>query len=287
MKPGALQGASRVDQAGSVRVGVFDSGIGGLTVLRAIRAEIPGLDLVYLADTVHIPYGTRPAPEVRGFSEGITRFLLARGARAIVVACNTASGVALGHLRQTFAGVPFVGMEPAVKPAALESRSRVVGVLATPTTFQTEAFSSLVERFASGVTVLRQVCPGLVQRIEAGNLETPETEAALRAWVEPLLGRGADTLVLGCTHYPFVRPTLERICGPGVRVIDPAPAVARQLGRVLERAGLVVSADRPGRVSCFTSGSVEALGKVLARLGEEAVEVRGVVWEGERLREAP
>jgi glutamate racemase len=248
-------------------IGLFDSGLGGLSVLRAVRAALPGVPLLYLGDSAHVPYGARPLAEVRGFAEGITRFLLARGARLIVLACNTASAAALRHLRGLYPGVPFVGMEPAVKPAVESSRAGIVGVLATPATFQGELYASVVERFAQDVTVLQQVCPGLVQQIEAGDLAGPATEAMLRGWVEPLLARGADTLVLGCTHYPFVIPLIEKIAGPGVRVIDPAPAVARQAARLWTR--LPPTPPQPGAlpVTYYTTGPEEAFQAGLERLG--------------------
>ena len=271
-------------------IGIFDSGIGGLSVLRAVRAQLPHADLLYFGDNAHIPYGPRPLAEVRAFSEAITRFLLAHGAQVIVVACNAASAAALKYLRTTFPNVPFVGMEPAVKPAAEQTQTRVVGVLATPATFQGELFNSVVERFAQGVMVLPQVCSGLVQQIEAGELDSPETEAMLRGWVEPMLAQNIDALVLGCTHYPFVIPLLERICGPGVRVIDPAPAVARQVGRVLvsldhagEKRGLLRSGA--GGLTYFTSGAPEDFRRALKQLGIEEGEVRAVNWGGDDIRE--
>ncbi len=267
---------------GMVTIGVFDSGVGGLSVLRHVRAQLPAADLLYLADTAHVPYGPRSLAEVRGFSAAITRFLRARGADVIVVACNTASAAALKPLRAAFPDVPFVGMEPAVKPAAEQTRSGVVGVLATPATFQGELFNSVVERFAQGVRVIPQVCPGLVEQIEAGALNTPATEQMLRGWVEPLLAQGIDALVLGCTHYPFVIPLLERIAGPAVRVIDPAPAVARQTARIV--AERPAGPDRPceleaGRVVYFTSGAPDAFARALAQLGGAPGDIQAVGWE--------
>jgi glutamate racemase len=274
-------------------IGLFDSGVGGLSVLRALRAQRLVADLLYFGDNHHIPYGPRPLAEVCAFSEAITRFLLDRDAQVIVVACNTASAAALKYLRQIYPNVPFVGMEPAVKPAAEQTQTKIVGVLATPATFQGELFNSVVERFAQGVTVLQQVCPGLVQQIEAGATATPETEAMLRGWVEPMLEQGIDALVLGCTHYPFVIPLLERICGPGVRVIDPAPAVARQVGRVLPLPagdyGSRREAERRGRgegeITFFTSGAPEDFHRGLTQLGIEEGEVRAVRWEGVDVQE--
>ena len=211
-------------------IGVFDSGVGGLSVLRQIQHQFPQENLIYLADQQHVPYGPRPLGQVRQFSEAITRFLLDQGVKLIVVACNTASAAALYHLRETFPEVPFVGMEPAVKPAAEQTQSGVVGVLATPATFQGRLYASVVERFASGVLLLQDTCPGLVDQIEMGDLQGPKTRAILEDALTPMLERGIDRVVMGCTHYPFVIPLIQEIVGPGVRVIDPAPAVARQVG---------------------------------------------------------
>ena len=268
-------------------LGLFDSGLGGLSVLRAVRARLPRAGLIYFGDNRHIPYGARPLSQVREFSFTITRFLVAHGAQVIVVACNTASAAALASLRLApeFSRLPFVGMEPAVKPAAEVTRSGVVGVLATPATFQGELYASVVERFAQGVTVLQEVCPGLVQQIEAGQVEGPQTEAMLRRWLQPMLARGIDALVLGCTHYPFVIPTIERICGPGVRVIDPAPAVARQVARVCERLGN--DTETGGRVAYFTSGSPKTFELALDKLGIERGPVIGVEWKGDNIAELP
>ena len=245
-------------------VGVFDSGVGGLSVLRELRAQAPAARLLYFADSAHVPYGSRSLAEVREFSFAIADFLLGQGAQALVVACNTASAAALHDLRRRVS-VPVVGMEPAVKPAVEQSHSGVVAVLATPATFQGAPFASVVERFAHGVEVIAQVCPGLVEQIEAGALATAETEALLRGVIEPLLCRGIDALVLGCTHYPFVRPLIERICGPGVRVIDPAAAVARQAVRVLPASNGHAGGD--GCIVYFTSGDVAQFRVALARLG--------------------
>ncbi len=269
-----------------MKIGVFDSGVGGLSVLRAVRAEVPAANLLYLADAAHLPYGARPLAEVRQYAEGITRFLLAHGAEVIVLACHTASAAALRHLRQAWPAVPFVGMEPAVKPAAESTRSGVVGVLATPATFQGELYASVVERFAQGTRVIGQECPGLVQQIEAGEVASPATERLLRGWLEPLVAQGIDALVLGCTHYPFVRPLIEHICGPGVRVIDPAPAVARQVARVAG-GGPPAPAVAAGQTTYFTTGSPQAFAQALDRLGFERSELRATHWVAEALEPAP
>ncbi len=219
------------------RVGVFDSGVGGLSVVREMLAQMPGQPLVYLADQAHAPYGQRSLEEIRDLSEGITQFLLRQGSRVIVIACNTASAAALHWLRRKHPDVPFVGMEPAVKPAAERSRTRHVGVMATPATFQGELFASLVERYGKDVAVHTQICPDLVPLVEAGELTTERARAAIYAYVNPLREVGVDELVLGCTHYPFLRPLIEEAAGPNIEIIDPAPAVARQTARVLAQHG--------------------------------------------------
>jgi glutamate racemase len=263
----------------SGEIGIFDSGVGGLSVLREIRAQLPREALIYFADQGHVPYGPRPLEEVRAFSEEITRFLLGQGAKLIVVACNTASAAALHHLRGKFPGVPFVGMEPAVKPAAEQTRSGVVGVLATPATFQGALYASVVERFAQGVTVLQDTCPGLVGQIERGALDAVETRAILENALNPMLERGIDTVVLGCTHYPFVIPLIRQIVGEKVRVIDPAPAVARQVKRILESDGGQCPEGDPVRVRYYTSGEPASFVALLPALGAEPGPLRGIRWQ--------
>jgi glutamate racemase len=261
-------------------VGIFDSGVGGLSVLRAIREQMPCQTLIYLADQAHVPYGARSKEEVRGFGVGITRFLLKHGAQTIVVACNAASAAALNDLRATFPEVPFVGMEPAVKPAAAGTHSGVIGVLATPVTFQGELYASVVARFARDITVLQDTCPGLVKQIEAGQLAAPETRQILERALLPMLENGVDTVVMGCTHYPFVIPLIQEIVGPKVQVIDPAPAVARQTNRLLESRGLLEnSCEQPASVQFYTTGDPYRLIEVLPTLLGEARVVKYVVWE--------
>ena len=238
----------------SAPIGVFDSGVGGLSVLRTIRQQYPKEDLLYLADQAHVPYGMRSLAEVRQFSEDITRYFLQHGVKLVVVACNTASAAALHYLRNTFPDIPFVGMEPAVKPAAETTKSGVVGVLATPATFQGELYASVVERFANGVRILQDTCPGLVEQIERGNLDGNETLDILRQALGGMLEENIDTIVLGCTHYPFVIPQIQAIAGLQVRVIDPAPAIARQVGRLLDQHNLHASTNQPGRSTYLTTG---------------------------------
>ncbi|MFN2284035.1 MAG: glutamate racemase [Anaerolineae bacterium] len=238
-------------------IGVFDSGVGGLSVWREIARQLPAEDTLYFADQAHIPYGQRPLDEVRRLTENITRFLLAQEAKIIVVACNTASGAALHALRETFPEVPFVGMEPAVKPAVEHTRTGIVGVIATPATFEGDLFAGLLQRFGNGYDIHTQACPGLVEAVETGALDTPETEVLLRGYIIPLLEAGIDQLVLGCTHYPFLSPLIQRIVGPEVTLIDPSPAVARQVKRVLAQRDLLAPAGQANHHRFYTSGDPE------------------------------
>lgn len=269
--------------ASNALIGVFDSGVGGLSVWRELVRQLPHEHTLYFADQRHVPYGTRSLAEVRDYAKGIARFLRARGAKLIVVACNTASGAALRTLRETFPDFAFVGMEPAVKPAAEHTSTGVIAVIATPATFQGELFHSLVERFAAGVHLETQVCPGLVEQVERGDLDTPKTEALLRQCLTPLLHAGVDHLVLGCTHYPFLADTIARITGPEVTLVDPAPAVARQTARVLAQLGLCAPETTVARHTFYTSGPPETL-RVLARrlVGFEGP-VLPAAWQGDAL----
>ena len=267
-------------------LGVFDSGVGGLSVIRSIWTELPDEDLLFLADQAHVPYGPRPLEEVRRFAKEITRILLDQGAKLIVVACNAASAAALQYLRQTFPQTTFVGMEPAVKPAVEYSQSKVVAVLATPATFQGQLYASLVDRFAAGTRLLQHTCPGLVTQIEAGDLDGPITRQILEEALHPMLAQGADTVVLGCTHYPFVIPLIQQIVGPRVRVIDPAPAVARQVRRVLEMEGTRHLSQQPypdARTRFLTTGDATRLQVALSHLlGVEAKTSR-IEWKNGHL----
>jgi glutamate racemase len=249
-------------------MGIFDSGVGGATVLRQLHDLLPSQDLLYLADQVRCPYGARPAAELRALSAANTRWLLAHGAELIVVACNTASAAALHWLRQAFPATPFVGMVPAVKPAVEQTRSGVVGVLATPATIEGELLDEVVMRWAGATQVVRQACPGLVEQIEAGALEAPATAALLQRYLRPLLAAGADTIVLGCTHYPFLASQIQRLAGTDVAIVDAAPAVARQAARVLHDRGLAwPGAPRAGSITYATTGDHASFARLLRQLG--------------------
>jgi glutamate racemase len=268
-------------------VGVFDSGVGGLSVWREIARQLPHEDIVYLADQAHVPYGFRPMEEVRAFDEGITRFLLDQGAKAIVVACNTATVAGLDYLRKLFPEVPFVGMEPAVKPAAEHTRTGVIGVIATQTAFEGERFANLLARYADGVQVITSIGAGLVRAVEAGRLDTHETETLLRLLLAPMLEAGADQVVLGCSHYPFLLPVIKRVIGPDVVAIDPSPAIARQTRRILAQWGLGADRSRTGRRAFCTTGDAHKFTvmakRLIPSLWNDANEVWAVRWHEGRL----
>src|SRR5687768_149477 len=259
-------------------IGVFDSGVGGISVLKAIREQMPEEPVIYFGDQGHVPYGSRSIEQIQNFSEAITHFLLGQGAKIIVVACNTASAAALKYLREKFPDIPFVGMEPAVKPAAEHTQTGRVGVLATPATFQGALYASIVERFANGVELSQDTCPGLVQQIEQGNLDGEETRRILEQALLPMLEKNIDTVVLGCTHYPFVIPLIHRIAGDSVRVIDPAPAVAKQVRRVLEARGTRSESRSQADLKFYTSSNPDGLKSMLPVLLGEGGEVEGVEW---------
>jgi glutamate racemase len=238
-------------------IGVFDSGVGGLGVLSHIRRQLPSADLVYLADQARAPYGTRSLDEVASIAEEVANWLLGRGATTVVVACNTASAAALSRLREMHPSIPFVGMEPAVKPAAIATKSGVIGVLATAATFQGELYSSVVSRHAPDVQVLNAACPSWVRLVEAGRISGQEVEEQVARCLAPLVEGGADVLVLGCTHFPFLRPVIEQLVGADVTVVDPAPAVALQVARVHHD-----TEPGEGDLVLVTSGQPDRLGSL-------------------------
>ncbi len=234
-------------------VGILDSGLGGLTVWSAIRQLAPELPCIYLADQANLPYGPRTHASIRKLCTAATQALREQGAELIVVACNTASAAALEHLRQSFPQLAFVGMEPAVKPAALHTRSGVVGLMATRGTLQGALLRNTAVRFAGHVEIVASDCPGLAEAIECG---ADDLDARLHRELEPMLARGADTLVLGCTHYPLAHDAIRRVVGPAMHIIDPAPAVARQVKRLWNGPSSgaphrFASSAQPARLSQF------------------------------------
>lgn len=246
-------------------IGVFDSGLGGISVLHEIRHLLPNESLVYVADSAHVPYGEQTPEFIVQRSLAISTFLLEQSVKAIVVACNTATAAAVMELRLRWPQLLIVGMEPAVKPAVQASRSGTIGVLATTGTLRSARFAALLERFASDVQVVTQPCPGLVELIEAGRLDSPATRALLTSYVEPLLQAGCDTLILGCTHYPLVKPLLRSLVPAQVQLIDTGEAVARRLHSELATRGLLADAQHP-RDYFYSSGDLHKTEQTLAAL---------------------
>jgi glutamate racemase len=253
-------------------IGVFDSGVGGLSVLSAIRTALPAEDLFYVADSAFAPYGDRPSEFIQQRADGIVEFFAGLGAKAIVVACNTATAVAIQALRSRFT-LPIIAIEPAVKPAAAMTRSGVIGVLATSQTLASERLSRLVEAHGKSVQVLLQPCPGLVEQVEKGELHSPETEGLVARYVRPLVERRSDTLVLGCTHYPFLKSVIAAVAGDSVTLVDPAVAVARELERRLQIGGLLSQDGRVGGERFWTSGLPDRVQATVAQLWDRTVEV--------------
>jgi len=220
-------------------IGVFDSGSGGLSVLKEIIRLLPDEEYVYFADNAFCPYGEKTAAEIQARAHVITDRLLAEGARIIVVACNTATAAAIADLRESYPDIPFIGMEPAVKPAAIGTRTGVIGVLATAGTLKGSKYLNTKGKYEDDVKIVEHVGQGFVELVEACDLDSPKAEEIVRESVTPLLAECADTIVLGCTHYPFLAPVIQRIAGDDVTVIDPAPAVARQTVKVMQQRGLL------------------------------------------------
>jgi glutamate racemase len=250
------------------KVGVFDSGVGGLSVLQALHTALPGCELIYVADSAHAPYGERSDDYVAQRALRIAEYLLGEGACMLVVACNTATAVAVGTLRARWPEVPVVGVEPGVKPAVKASRNKRVGVMATPMTLRSEKFRRLIEAHACDAQVLPQACAGLAGAIERGALDDPELIDLVRRYAQPLREAQVDTVVLGCTHYPFVRGLIQESLGPEVVLIDTAEAVARQAARLLGK----IPADHAPRVRLVTTGDEAALQRLASRWLPFAVE---------------
>ncbi len=254
-------------------IGVFDSGVGGLSVLGEIQHLLPQESLLYVADCGNVPYGEKTPEFIRQRCSVMAGFFRQQGAKALVLACNTATVAGVADLRRDYPDWPIVGMEPAVKPAAAATRSGVVGVLATTGTLQSAKFAALLDRFATDVRVITQPCPGLVELIENGDLHSPVLRQLLERYVQPLLAAGCDTIILGCTHYPFLRPMLRHMLADDISLIDTGAAVARQLKRLLTARELL--AEGPARAAQFwTSADPEHFQHVLAMLWNSKGSVR-------------
>ena len=256
-------------------IGVFDSGVGGLSVLRAIHAALPHEHLVYVADSGHAPYGDQSEAHITQRTLTVGHWLAEQGVKGITIACNTATVVAAKTLREQ-THLPVVAIEPAIKPAVALTRSGVVGVLATRQTVQSAAVARLVELYGADKRILLQGCPGLVEQVERADLHSAETEALLRQFITPLLEQGVDTLVLGCTHYPFLRNTIQRVVGDAVTLLDPAEAVARELVRRLTDSGSLSASRQSGHVQFFTSGDVAQAQVVMSHLWDAPLTVQAL-----------
>jgi glutamate racemase len=252
-------------------VGVFDSGVGGLSVAREIRRALPAEHLLYVADTAYVPYGDRGEEEVRARTLAIGAWMQAQGAKVLVVACNTASGAALEALREVLT-IPVIGLEPALKPAVRDSANGRVGVMATSGTLRSARFQRLVDNYADGVQVVRDPCPGLADLVEGGMLAGPELAERMEAYVAPLREAGVDTVVLGCTHYAFVRDAIQEALGPDVRLLDSAEAIARRTRQILADGGALAE-GAAGSVRILTTGDPAGVTPIVHRLWGEPADV--------------
>jgi glutamate racemase len=252
-------------------LGIFDSGLGGLSVATEVRLRLPHEEILYIADSAYCPYGGRPLEQIRDRSIAVTRALVDAGAKLVVAACNTASGAAIEALRETFT-VPIVGLEPAVKPAAASSRKRRIAVLATPATLQTERFNRLVDNHGPGIEVVKVPCPGFVELVEAGEVEGERAVREVREVLAPVIEADVDRVVLGCTHYPFLRRVVAEVLGEGVDIVDSGAAVARQVERVLAANGLL-SQTGNGDFRFLTTGEPASVAPIVERLWGNVVEV--------------
>ena len=256
-------------------VGLFDSGVGGLSVLKAIRRNDPTIDFIYVADSGNAPYGSRPAEFIESRALKIAETLVAAGVQTIVVACNTATAVAVESLRAQFS-IPIIAMEPAIKPAVAQTKTGVIGVLATERTLESPALTRLCHEFGQGVTILLKPCPGLVELVEDGDLSSERTRDRLRGLVCPLIAQGADTLVLGCTHYVFLKPEIQNIVGPAVHIIESSEAIARQMARHSNNLTGASPRKGTGRETFLTTGSPESAQSVFSLLWGARVEVHAL-----------
>lgn len=263
-----------------INIGVFDSGVGGLWILKHLKDRLTDYNYVFFGDQGHVPYGVRSLEEIRSFSESITKFLISKDCKIIVIACNTASSASLKYLREKFPETIFVGMEPAVKPAIEQTKTNKIGVLATPATFHGELYSSLVDKYAKNVEIFEDTCQGLVGQIEKGDLDSIETNNILERALLPMVEKGIDTVVLGCTHYPFAIPQIKKIVGEKVNVIDPTNAVVRQVVNVLEENKLYSDkcTNNFGKVNVYTSGQPASMNHVLSGLFKEYIEIKKINW---------
>lgn len=239
-------------------IGIFDSGVGGTSIWKEIQKLLPQENTLYLADSFNAPYGEKSQKEILDLCVKNTELLLQKGCKLIVVACNTATTNAISYLRENY-DVPFIGIEPALKPAALQSKSKKVGILATKGTLSSNLFHSTAENHANGIQIIEQEGTGLVPLIEQGQIESQETTALLKSYLEPMLKEGIDYLVLGCTHYPYLIPLLKKVLPKNVKIIDSGEAVAKQTKAILKKLGLSNSSEEKGKHQFYTNVEVTVL----------------------------
>lgn len=253
-------------------IAVFDSGVGGISVLKHIHHLLPNENLLYVADSIHAPYGNKSAAEIQARCFAIADFLIAKDAKALVVACNTATAAAIDQMRATYS-LPIIGMEPAVKPAAEASRSGIIGVLATTGTLQSAQFAALLESYGRNVEVVTQACVGLVECLERGELSQASTRALVKRYCQPLLDKGADSIVLGCTHYPLLKSLIQEVVGSGVVLIDTGAAVASQLKSRLLEQGLLADSHQMVSINFWSNSDSANAENVIAQLWGAPVKV--------------
>ena len=263
--PFLMSSATHSQTTSRAAIGVMDSGVGGISVLRHVHALLPHEHIHYFADSAHAPYGNKSADDIKARCFAVADFLIEKQVKALVVACNTATAAAIADMRTRYA-LPIIGMEPAVKPAAAATKNGVIGVLATVGTLQSAQFAALLESYGRHVKVVTQGCVGLVECIERGELDTPQTKALLRKYTAPLLAEGADTIVLGCTHYPFVKQAIQDIVGGHITLIDTGAAVAKQLKRQLEEKNLLNPSTARADVQFWTNSTAENAAQVTEKL---------------------
>lgn len=256
-------------------IGIFDSGIGGLSVWKELIKILPHEDMIYYADSANCPYGSKKENEIIDLSKRIVDFLLSKNCKLIIVACNTATAAAINYLRANYS-IPFIGMEPAVKPASLNSKTKSIGVLATEGTFNGRLYHETKERFAKDVNVNIKVGEGLVDIVEQGLINDKSTKEHLWQLVSPLVELNIDHLVLGCTHYPFLMPVLKELLSPDVAIIDPAPAVAKQAYRILEKNNLLNTTLRNANYEFYTTGNQNILNEFLKQISNRSFIIKQV-----------
>jgi len=259
----------------SAPVGVFDSGVGGLSILSGVHALLPHEHLVYLADSRHAPYGPKGEAFIRERCHELMGCFLEQGVKAVIVACNTATAAAISQLRERYP-IPLIGVEPAVKPAAETSVSGIVGVLATSGTIASDRFISLQNRFTHQTEIITRACPGLVELIEAAELDRSAVLELLQEFINPMLDKGADTLVLGCTHYSLIRELIQQVAGKGVSIVDAGQAVARETRRRLQEGNILADEGQPGSIRFLTSGDPLVQEPLFARYWGTQVQVNAL-----------